>query len=95
MILTVGRLPSLTRCDWPTDAVYGSTIFPWPEDQATQDLMPEFVISVLLGPLAAGAPDWPPAWPPDREERGPVHGSISASWPSLWVGQYQRRTTPS
>jgi len=58
IILTLGRLPKLVRADWPHELTYGSVVFPWPEDRATQDLIGEFVVQ---------QPDWPPTWPPDRD----------------------------
>lgn len=67
IILTLGRLPKLVRADWPHELTYGSVVFPWPEDRATQDLIGEFVVCVLVGPLAVQQPDWPPTWPPDRD----------------------------
>lgn len=68
MILTVRRLPEITHADKPHDLAYGSTVFPWPEGRATQDLLGEFAVSVMAGPLAVG--DSIPDWPPDRQARG-------------------------
>lgn len=68
-IITLRRIPKETRADWPEDIVHGSTDFAWPEDIYVQDLMPNYILAVLLGPLAASEPNWPPSWPPNRERQ--------------------------
>lgn len=70
MAITSRRLPELTRCDRPEETVLGSTTFPWPEGGVTQDMIPGFIVAVLLGPMAVDEPAWPPAWPPDRDVPG-------------------------
>ena len=66
-ILAFRRIPKEARCDHPNALSLGTTDFTWPEGEYTQDLIPEYMLAVLLGPLAAGEPDWPPEWPPRRD----------------------------
>jgi hypothetical protein len=70
--IALRRIPREVRCDRPEVGVHGTTDFTWPEDTYVQDLIPNYILAVLLGPLAAGEPDWPPSWPPrsDRKEGG-------------------------
>ena len=62
-----GRVPKHVSCDWPEAGALGLTTLDFSEDGVSPETAPSFVVSILLGPLAADQPRWPPRWPLDQD----------------------------
>jgi hypothetical protein len=55
-------LPKLLTADWPHPDSFGVMEIDWGEEGVTREGAADLLISLLMGPLAAGDP-WPPEWP--------------------------------
>lgn len=63
-----GHLVADTRADWPDQSSYGTTTWAWRDGRITRKQCVDFLIAVLLGPLAVNESGWPPAF--DQLDRG-------------------------
>jgi hypothetical protein len=61
-----GRVPARVGADWPFEAVQGVTTLDFSDDGINPDSARDFMLMILLGPLAEERPGWPPEWPLDR-----------------------------
>jgi hypothetical protein len=70
-----GRVPLSVTADWPEDASHGVTTLDLSAEGSNRDSASDFIVSILLGPMAHAQAGWPPEWPldensPDRDTRG-------------------------
>jgi hypothetical protein len=64
--LMSGRVPASVTIDWPEPKILGQMTRDLTTDGVNPDTAPDFILSVLLGPLAEAQPGWPPEWPLDE-----------------------------
>jgi hypothetical protein len=60
-----GHVPASVTADWPEPTIAGQMTSDFSDYGVNRDTAPEMIVSILLGPLAAAEPGWPPEWPLD------------------------------
>ncbi len=76
-----GRLPTkLTAASWPWNGLlHGQMEADWSDVEVVPHVAVEVAVAVLMGPLAAEEPGWPPEWSElDREAPGDL-GQLSSA----------------
>jgi hypothetical protein len=63
--LLSGRVPASVTIDWPEPHVFGRMTRDRTVDGVSPENAADFMLSILLGPLAEAQPGWPPEWPLD------------------------------
>jgi hypothetical protein len=65
LILT-GRVPARVSADWPYEGAQGVTTLDFSNDGINPGSARDFIVMILLGPLAEAKQGWPLKWPLDR-----------------------------
>jgi hypothetical protein len=66
-LLMSGRVPARVSIDWPEAKSAGLTSNDFEAYGVSRDSAPDFIVAILLGPLAEAQPSWPPEWPLDQD----------------------------
>src|SRR5262245_1674880 len=67
-----GKVPASVTADRPEPGLSGVMRNDWTAYGTSTETAPDLMLSLLIGPMAAGEPNWPPSWPLGQEERDSI-----------------------
>ena len=92
-VIMSGHIPAEATADWPAPEIAGLTTSDFTDYGVNRDTAPDLIVAILLGPLAASKPGWPPEWPLDEnsEDRDTRQLAVLADYLGLTeYGWYER-----